>query len=100
MLKFRLDYIQDSKSDYLIFAYIVFLSSTSNCFYFSPSPSLKHKTITSDDQVPEKGPEEYSGGSLAGSMTSGSSGFGSLPKKRPALLTSGKLSTNFRVSIP
>lgn len=31
------------------------------------------------------------GGSLAGSIASGSSGFGSLPKKRPPLLTSGKI---------
>lgn len=54
-----------------------------------PSPSLKHKQVPSDEVQPENRSEEFSGGSLAGSIASGSSGFGSLPKKRPALFSSG-----------
>ncbi|XP_066994155.1 early estrogen-induced gene 1 protein isoform X7 [Anabrus simplex] len=45
-----------------------------------PSPSLKHKPVVPPD-------EGFSSGSIASSITSGSSG-GSLPKKRPQLFTS------------
>lgn len=54
----------------------------------APSPSLKHKQVTADDTANEQRSDEFSSGSLAGSIASGSSGFGSLPKKRPALLSS------------
>nr|CAH7744855.1 unnamed protein product [Callosobruchus chinensis] len=54
----------------------------------APSPSLKHKQINVDEAVNEPRSDEFSSGSLAGSIASGSSGFGSLPKKRPALLSS------------
>ncbi|KAK5649557.1 hypothetical protein RI129_000586 [Pyrocoelia pectoralis] len=54
-----------------------------------PSPSLKHKPVATEDSSTEPRPlDDYSSGSLAGSIASASSGFGSLPKKRPALLTS------------
>jgi len=67
-----------------------------------PSPSLKQKAPVVEEVVaiepaittapyPEPSSyrgEECSGGSLAGSIASGSSGFGSLPKKRPPLLSS------------
>lgn len=58
----------------------------------SPSPSLKQKQfVTQEDGTErERHREDYSSGSLAGSIASGSSGFGSLPKKRPALLNSGQ----------
>lgn len=52
-----------------------------------PSPSSKHKQVA----VQEDGPEcrdEFSSGSLAGSLASGSSGFGSLSKKRGPLFAS------------
>lgn len=42
----------------------------------------------------EQRQDEFSSGSLAGSIASGSSGFGSLPKKRPALLSSGESNNN------
>lgn len=59
--------------------------------YCSPSPSLKHKPVATEDPVAETRPlDDYSTSSLAGSIASASSGFGSLPKKRPALLSSGK----------
>ncbi|XP_018578626.1 uncharacterized protein LOC108916712 isoform X2 [Anoplophora glabripennis] len=54
----------------------------------APSPSLKHKQVNADDASNEQRSDEFSSGSLAGSIASGSSGFGSLPKKRPALLAS------------
>ncbi|XP_060526209.1 uncharacterized protein LOC132701918 isoform X2 [Cylas formicarius] len=54
----------------------------------APSPSLKHKQITIDDAISDQRSDEFSSGSLAGSIASGSSGFGSLPKKRPPLLSS------------
>lgn len=54
----------------------------------APSPSLKHKQVNVEETNKEQRPDEFSGGSLAGSIASGSSGFGSLPKKRPALLSS------------
>lgn len=57
---------------------------------FRPSPSLKHKQVNADDASNEQRSDEFSSGSLAGSIASGSSGFGSLPKKRPALLASGE----------
>ncbi|XP_049821107.1 uncharacterized protein LOC109600672 isoform X2 [Aethina tumida] len=53
-----------------------------------PSPSLKHKQIIAEDTTADNRNEEFTSGSLAGSIASGSSGFGSLPKKRPQLLTS------------
>jgi hypothetical protein len=56
--------------------------------FSSPSPSSKHKQVA----VQEDGPEcrdEFSSGSLAGSLASGSSGFGSLSKKRGPLFSSG-----------
>ncbi|XP_044258635.1 protein FAM102A isoform X3 [Tribolium madens] len=54
-----------------------------------PSPSLKHKSIASEDPATESRTDELSSESLGGgSIASGSSGFGSLPKKRPALLSS------------
>ncbi|KYB29420.1 Protein FAM102A-like Protein [Tribolium castaneum] len=53
-----------------------------------PSPSLKHKSIASEDPATESRTDEFSSESLGGSIASGSSGFGSLPKKRPALLSS------------
>lgn len=44
-----------------------------------------------DPSATDRNREDYvSTGSLAGSIASTSSGFGSLPKKRPALFTSGK----------
>ncbi|PNF24057.1 hypothetical protein B7P43_G08111 [Cryptotermes secundus] len=52
-----------------------------------PSPSSKHKQVTAQEEGPECR-DEFSSGSLAGSLASGSSGFGSLPKKRPPLFTS------------
>lgn len=55
----------------------------------SPSPSLKHKSVAAEDTATETRPDEFPSGSLGGSIASGSSGFGSLPKKRPPLLTSG-----------
>ncbi|EFN74219.1 Protein FAM102A, partial [Camponotus floridanus] len=73
-----------------------------------PSPSLKQTQlavpggvqgvpgITGDEVTPSErctNREDYvSTGSLAGSIASASSGFGSLPKKRPALFTSELLS--------
>ncbi|XP_063973249.1 early estrogen-induced gene 1 protein isoform X5 [Diachasmimorpha longicaudata] len=72
-----------------------------------PSPSLKQTqlavpgvpggpTSTTDEVIgPDRGTnrEDYvSSGSLAGSIASASSGFGSLPKKRPALFSSELLS--------
>ncbi|KAK4881466.1 hypothetical protein RN001_004785 [Aquatica leii] len=54
-----------------------------------PSPSLKHKPVATEDSTSENRPiDDYSSSSLAGSIASASSGFGSLPKKRPALLSS------------
>lgn len=59
-------------------------------FCCSPSPSLKQKQLTSSSPVENDvaipitdrlNREDFPGGSIA----SGSSGFGSLPKKRPAL---------------
>ncbi|KRT86743.1 hypothetical protein AMK59_1 [Oryctes borbonicus] len=48
-----------------------------------PSPS--HKPVGSEENNSDsRGPDDYSGGSIA----SGSSGFGSLPKKRTPLLSS------------
>ncbi|XP_017765164.1 PREDICTED: serine/arginine repetitive matrix protein 2 isoform X1 [Eufriesea mexicana] len=71
-----------------------------------PSPSLKQTQlavpgvpgvsgVTPDETTSERCPnrEDYvSSGSLAGSIASASSGFGSLPKKRPALFSSELLS--------
>ncbi|XP_015113655.1 protein FAM102A isoform X2 [Diachasma alloeum] len=72
-----------------------------------PSPSLKQTQLavpgvpggpasTTDEVIgPDRGTnrEDYvSSGSLAGSIASASSGFGSLPKKRPALFSSELLS--------
>lgn len=62
----------------------------------APSPSLKHKSVPSEDAAvvvlePSGGgtSDEYNNSSsTAGSIASGSSGFGSLPKKRSALLSS------------
>ncbi|KAL3279095.1 hypothetical protein HHI36_016609, partial [Cryptolaemus montrouzieri] len=71
-----------------------------------PSPSLRPKSTTAEEPPPEQRTEEYSGGSLAGSIASGSSGFGSLPKKRPALLSSELVigqtlsENNIPVSVP
>jgi hypothetical protein len=58
-------------------------------FVHRPSPSLKHKSIASEDTTAESRTDEFSSESLGGSIASASSGFGSLPKKRPALLSSG-----------
>ncbi|XP_021922677.1 protein FAM102B isoform X3 [Zootermopsis nevadensis] len=52
-----------------------------------PSPSSKHKQVVAQEEGPECR-DEFSSGSLAGSLASGSSGFGSLPKKRPPLFPS------------
>lgn len=52
-----------------------------------PSPSSKHKQVA----VQEEGSEcrdEFSSGSIAGSLASGSSGFGSLSKKRAPVFPS------------
>lgn len=49
-----------------------------------PSPSLKQFSSQEDTDRHR----EHSSSSLPGSIASGSSGFGSLPKKRPALLNS------------
>ncbi|XP_066588903.1 uncharacterized protein [Prorops nasuta] len=71
-----------------------------------PSPSLKQTQLavpgapgvpgTTADEVPgseRSNREDYvSSGSLAGSIASASSGFGSLPKKRPALFSSELIS--------
>ncbi|KAL1506234.1 hypothetical protein ABEB36_005631 [Hypothenemus hampei] len=51
----------------------------------APSPSLKHKQTALDDPSADQRSDEFSSGSLAGSINSGSSGFGSLPKKRAPL---------------
>ncbi|KAK7867221.1 hypothetical protein R5R35_008398 [Gryllus longicercus] len=57
-----------------------------------PSPSLKHKTVApASDETTERR-DDFSSGSLAGSIASGSSGFGSLPKKRPPLFSSDLVS--------
>lgn len=64
----------------------------------SPSPSHKPVVCTEENSGDSRGPDDYSGGSIA----SGSSGFGSLPKKRTPLLSSGMFacfSETFR-SIP
>ncbi|CAG2063228.1 unnamed protein product, partial [Timema podura] len=55
-----------------------------------PSPSLKHKQVAAQDEGVDRRCDDFSSGSIAGSIASGSSGFGSLPKKRPALFTSGE----------
>lgn len=61
--------------------------------FLRPSPSAKHKIPAVTTHTPEENigdpSGDFSGGSLAGSIASGSSGFGSLPKKRPPLLSSG-----------
>ncbi|KAG5885708.1 hypothetical protein JTB14_037728 [Gonioctena quinquepunctata] len=54
----------------------------------APSPSLKHKQINVEDANIEQRSDDFSSGSLGGSIASGSSGFGSLPKKRTPLLAS------------
>ncbi|CAH1155224.1 unnamed protein product [Phaedon cochleariae] len=65
------------------------LSMTSGDVLFkAPSPSLTHKQVKVEDSSNDPRSDEVSSGSLAGSIASGSSGFGSLPKKRPALLSS------------
>ncbi|PSN55234.1 hypothetical protein C0J52_19872 [Blattella germanica] len=51
-----------------------------------PSPSSKHKQVAAQEEGTEC--RDFSSGSIAGSIASGSSGFGSLPKKRPALFPS------------
>lgn len=56
-----------------------------------PSPSLKHKPVAVQEEGSERR-DDYSSGSVAGSVASGSSGFGSLPKKRPALFSSELIS--------
>lgn len=76
----------------------------------SPSPSLKQtqlavpgaqgvQGVTGDEVTASErctNREDYvSTGSLAGSIASASSGFGSLPKKRPALFASGTLPVLF-----
>ncbi|XP_078044857.1 uncharacterized protein LOC144474146 isoform X3 [Augochlora pura] len=54
-------------------------------------PGLTADEVAVTDRCPNR--EDYvSSGSLAGSIASASSGFGSLPKKRPALFTSELLS--------
>ncbi|XP_033322190.1 early estrogen-induced gene 1 protein isoform X3 [Megalopta genalis] len=54
-------------------------------------PGLTADEVVVTDRCPNR--EDYvSSGSLAGSIASASSGFGSLPKKRPALFTSELLS--------
>lgn len=71
--------------------------------FYRPSPSLKQTQlavpgvpgvsgVTTDETVSERctNREDFvSSGSLAGSIASASSGFGSLPKKRPPLFSSG-----------
>ncbi|XP_045469238.1 uncharacterized protein LOC123676930 isoform X2 [Harmonia axyridis] len=53
-----------------------------------PSPSLRPKSAAAEEPPSEQRTDDYSGGSHGGSIASGSSGFGSLPKKRPNLLSS------------
>ncbi|XP_076654028.1 uncharacterized protein LOC143359737 isoform X2 [Halictus rubicundus] len=54
-------------------------------------PGLTADEVAGSDRCPNR--EDYvSSGSLAGSIASASSGFGSLPKKRPALFSSELLS--------
>jgi hypothetical protein len=62
--------------------YTVFVS------FSSPSPSSKHKQVVAQEEGSECC-DEFSSGSLAGSLASGSSGFGSLSKKRQPLFPSG-----------
>jgi len=51
-------------------------------------PGVTGDEVTASERCTNR--EDYvSTGSLAGSIASASSGFGSLPKKRPALFTSG-----------
>ncbi|XP_074039222.1 uncharacterized protein isoform X1 [Leptinotarsa decemlineata] len=54
----------------------------------APSPSLKQKQMNIEDVNNEQRSDDFSSGSLGGSIASGSSGFGSLPKKRAPLLSS------------
>ncbi|XP_022909177.2 EEIG family member 2 isoform X2 [Onthophagus taurus] len=54
-----------------------------------PSPAPKHKQIGNEDNNADtRTLDDFSSSSLGGSTASGSSGFGSLPKKRPQLLNS------------
>ncbi|KAK9878823.1 hypothetical protein WA026_003658, partial [Henosepilachna vigintioctopunctata] len=46
-----------------------------------PSPSPRPKSATAEEPPSDQRTEDYSGGSLGGSIASGSSGFGSLPKR-------------------
>lgn len=72
--------------------------------FFRPSPSLKQTQLAvpgvpggpgalpaeaAAAERPTMREDHVSSGSLAGSIASASSGFGSLPKKRPALFSSG-----------
>ncbi|XP_044728172.1 uncharacterized protein LOC123291816 isoform X2 [Chrysoperla carnea] len=64
-----------------------------------PSPTTKIPSSVGTTEevetvvIPDgRTPDDYSSSSLAGSVASGSSGFGSLPKKRPALFNSELLS--------
>jgi len=60
-------------------------------------PGVTGDEVTASERCSNR--EDYvSTGSLAGSIASASSGFGSLPKKRPALFTSGNFSLFFLFS--
>ena len=61
------------------------------------APGVTGDEVTAAERCSNR--EDYvSTGSLAGSIASASSGFGSLPKKRPALFTSGNLLAFYAVS--
>nr|CAD7429337.1 unnamed protein product [Timema monikensis] len=75
------------------------LTATSSPYSHRPSPSLKHKQVAAQDEGVDRRCDDFSSGSIAGSIASGSSGFGSLPKKRPALFTS-ELMTGGVTTVP
>lgn len=94
----------------LFYEFIIMLILIEIICNYRPSPSLKQTQlavpgvpgipgvtadeVSSADRCSNR--EDYvSTGSLAGSIASASSGFGSLPKKRPALFSSGHLSISF-----
>lgn len=65
-----------------------------NFFCFSrPSTTVNQNQIPSEEGTDRR--EDYSSGSIA----SGSSGFGSLPKKRPALFSSGNFTYNLTLKV-
>lgn len=58
-------------------------------YFFRPCSSVKSDKGSLDDSNSDPRIDDYSSESLSGSIASGSSGFGSLPKKIPAQAASG-----------